>query len=212
MTDPTLLAAALPPVAAWAAHSLWMTRRLRIARTDPLTGLPTRDLFTSRAIRAVARNHMSVLLLDVDDFKHVNDTFGHATGDALLAAIGTRLQAWCAEHGGFAGRLGGDEFAALANLDDFATRDLDVLVARLQDVVHIDGRLPLSPRVSIGVCRPGDRPGSPLDVRLRAADEAMYAAKSLGARWRYAAEQPMHATAAGRRAGRRGTHTTLSSR
>ncbi|MCI3276255.1 GGDEF domain-containing protein [Streptomyces cylindrosporus] len=211
MTDPITLTAALP-LAGWAAHSLWMARRLRIARTDPLTGLPTRDPFTARALRTVARGRASVLLLDVDHFKHVNDTHGHAAGDALLAAIGGRLQEWSSEYGGFAGRLGGDEFAAVAHLDDLATHALDVLADRLQRCVDIDGHLRLSPRVSVGVCRPDDRPGLPLDARLRAADEAMYAAKSLGRRWRYAEPQSTHTTTAGRRAGRRGTHTSLSSR
>ncbi|WP_262063956.1 GGDEF domain-containing protein [Streptomyces sp. STR69] len=207
MTDPIALAAALP-AAGWATHTLWLARRLRIARTDPLTGLSTRDPFTSRALRTTARRPLSVLLLDVDRFKHVNDTFGHAAGDAVLAAIGRRLQQWSSEHGGFAGRLGGDEFAAAVDLDDSATTALDDLVHRLQQSVDIDEPAPLSPRVSIGFCRPADRPGLPFDVRLRAADEAMYAAKSLGTRWRYATLQPTHATTAGRRAGRRGTHTT----
>ncbi|MFD8034680.1 GGDEF domain-containing protein [Streptomyces sp. NPDC059717] len=211
MTDPTALAAALP-AAGWAAHTLWFARRLRAARIDPLTGLPTRALFTSRALRVTARRPLSVLLLDVDCFKHVNDTFGHAAGDAVLAAIGRRLQQWCAEHHGFAGRLGGDEFAAVADLNDITPDDLNTLVRLLQDSVDIDGPALLSPRVSIGICSPDDRPSLPFDVRLRAADEAMYTAKTLGTRWRYAAVQPTHATAAGRRAGRRGAHTALSSR
>ncbi|MET8808140.1 GGDEF domain-containing protein [Streptomyces sp. NPDC004546] len=211
MTDPTIVAVALPPLAAWAAHSLWLARRLRIARVDPLTGLPTRAAFTSRAIRATARRPLSVLLLDVDRFKDVNDTFGHAAGDTLLTAIGQRLQSWCAEHGGFAGRLGGDEFAAVADLDDLAPLDLNTLIRRLQESVDIDRPAPIVPRVSIGICRPADSPGAPFDLRLRAADEAMYGAKQLGTSWRYAAPQPTHATTAGRRAGRRGTHSALSS-
>ncbi|MEV0177709.1 GGDEF domain-containing protein [Streptomyces sp. NPDC050625] len=213
MTDPTTLAAALPPLAAWTAHTLWLARRLRIARTDPLTALPTRDPFTSRALRAVTRRPVSVLLLDIDRFKHVNDAFGHAAGDALLAAVGQRLHHWCTEHNGFAGRLGGDEFAAIADLDDAgAAEALNDLTHRLRANLDIADAVRISPRVSIGICRPDDRPGEPFTARLRAADEAMYAAKSLSTGWRYAAPHPTHATVGGRRAGRRGTHTALASR
>ncbi|MET7701340.1 GGDEF domain-containing protein [Streptomyces sp. NPDC005485] len=212
MTDLTAPALALP-LLGWATHSLWMARRLRVARTDPLTGLPTRDAFTSRALRATTRPGISVLLLDLNHFKHVNDSHGHAAGDTLLAAVGQRLQQWCTELGGFAGRLGGDEFAAVADLGDSSTNaTAHDLVHLLQQSVDINDSTALVPQVSIGICRPDDRPGLPLAARLRAADEAMYAAKSLGTRWRYAAPQSTHATVAGRRAGRHGTHASLPTR
>ncbi|MER5887270.1 GGDEF domain-containing protein [Streptomyces sp. NPDC001941] len=206
-TDPYLAAVALAPALGWAAHSLWMVRRLHAARLDPLTGLPTRHAFTVRARRGLRRRELSVLLLDLDDFKLVNDTFGHASGDRLLAAVAEQLHRWCAAHGGFAARIGGDEFAAVAEMGAQDTADLaHVLLNTTVDVGHAH----LTPVFSLGVCLPEDYPGACLAERLHAADQAMYAAKSLGSRWHIAGEHPTHRTAAGRRAGRHGTHAALS--
>src|SRR5215470_5915464 len=84
------------------------------ARHDPLTGLPNRRTFYQRGAAIVAdpaRRPLAVLLLDLDDFKRVNDEFGHATGDEVLVTIARRLAAYAG--GNLVARLGGDEFAGL---------------------------------------------------------------------------------------------------
>ncbi|MFD9629911.1 GGDEF domain-containing protein [Streptomyces violascens] len=205
-----LLALVALPLLGWLSHTLWLSKQLHAARRDPLTRLPARDAFTSRAHRAIRRPHASVLVLDVDRFKEINDTYGHAAGDAVLAAVGGRLGTWCRARGGFAGRLGGDEFAAVVDLGPLPDHDaVRALNDALTEPVAI-GATALHPRVSVGICGPDTRPGAPLPVRLRTADEAMYAAKTLGTRWRYAGAHSTHPTIAGRRAGRPGTHTSLT--
>ncbi|OAR24317.1 hypothetical protein A8W25_18025 [Streptomyces sp. ERV7] len=207
MTDLITTALAAASALGWVVHGLWMARRLNTARLDPLTGLATRHAFTVRARRVLRRREMSVLLLDLDGFKDVNDTYGHAAGDLLLAAVGQRLHSWCVEHGGFAGRLGGDEFAAVAAMDTDAAHDLS---HALRNTPIDVGQAVLVPRISLGICLPHHRPTAPLAERLHAADQAMYAAKTLGTRWRLASEHTTHPSAAGRRAGRPGTHAALS--
>ncbi|MET9886237.1 GGDEF domain-containing protein [Streptomyces sp. NPDC006430] len=162
------------PLVGWAAHAGLLTRRLADARRDPLTGLRTRAGWTNRAERFIRRHDSVVLLLDLDDFKHLNDTHGHPAGDAALAATAARLTAWCGRHG-IAGRLGGDEFVAVHRHPDYS-RALDDLTAALNVPVTYDGRtLPVS--VSVGSCRVADLPLRSLRDALAAADAAMYAAK-----------------------------------
>lgn len=210
----SLIVQALPiaaPTVGWAAHAFVLARRLRTARTDPLTGLMCRDEFTARALRAIRRPHAAVLLLDLNGFKQINDTHGHEAGDRVLAAVGRRLAVWCESHGGFAARLGGDEFTALvrlapdADLDAELTYGLSALISAPLDT----GGVTLAPRASIGLCRTDHRPGAGLSDLLRGADEAMYTAKRLGHHWRPAGPAPAYRTVAGRRAGRPGTHLAL---
>jgi diguanylate cyclase (GGDEF)-like protein len=85
------VAAGVPVVAGWSAHWVWLRGRLTAARRDPLTGLWTREAFTRRAARLLRDPRAVVVLADVDHFKQVNDTHGHAAGDALLAATAARL-------------------------------------------------------------------------------------------------------------------------
>ncbi|WP_372408670.1 GGDEF domain-containing protein [Streptomyces luteireticuli] len=209
-----LILQALPvaaPTVGWAVHALFLVRRLRTARTDPLTGLMCRDEFTSRALRAIRRPHTAVLLLDLNGFKQINDTHGHAVGDQVIAAVGHRLAAWCASRGGFAARLGGDEFTALvrlapdADLDAELTYGLSALISAPLDT----GGVTLAPRASIGLCHTAHRPGAELSELLRGADEAMYTAKRLGDHWRTAGPAGAYPTVTGRRAGRPGAHLTL---
>ncbi|WP_171172343.1 GGDEF domain-containing protein [Streptomyces sp. I05A-00742] len=199
------------PTIGWAAHALFLVRRLHTARTDPLTGLMRREEFTSRALRAVRHPHAAVLLLDLNGFKQINDTHGHAAGDQVLAAVGRRLAAWCASRGGFAARLGGDEFTAVVRLAPDADLDAELtygLSARLSAPLDA-GTITLAPRASIGLCHTAYRPGAALPELLRGADEAMYTAKRLGDHWRPAGRADAYPTVAGRRAGRPGTHLTL---
>jgi diguanylate cyclase (GGDEF)-like protein len=174
----TLAAAA--PAAGWALHSGVLVRRLAAARRDPLTGLHTRAGWTARAERLIRRHPSTaaVLLVDLDDFKALNDTRGHAAGDLVLASAASRLVAWCTRHG-IAGRLGGDEFvAAVPALDGAALTDLHD--ALHNPVPHHGSVLPLA--ASIGVCHVADLDLPALTDALAAADAAMYAAKGHGRR------------------------------
>lgn len=200
------------PLAGWAAHAAFLAGRLRLAHTDPLTGLPTRAAFTARAHRAIRHPHAAVLLLDLNGLKYVNDQFGHSAGDQLLATFGQRLAVWTEQHGGIAGRLGGDEFAVIVRLAPDADLHAELtegLAAGLAERLDLAEAV-LSPRAAIGVCLAAHRPGTPLTVRLRAADEAMYRAKRGGHRWQAAGRPDTFCSVNGRRVGRTGTHHTPS--
>ncbi|XVU28199.1 putative bifunctional diguanylate cyclase/phosphodiesterase [Actinoplanes sp. CA-054009] len=146
---------------------------------DPLTGMPNRTLFTS-ALAAGGPFH--VALLDIDDFKIINDRLGHGTGDQMLRTIAARLSATIGP-GDVAARLGGDEFTVL--LTGRTGDEAEKLLTELLDVVRqplVVGRFEMSPRVSMGATAAVD--GDTPEELLRRADVAMYAAKSLGGdRW-----------------------------
>ena len=149
---------------------------------DALTGLANRALFTNRVEHALvlrsqlARAEVAVLFLDLDDFKGVNDTLGHAAGDTLLRGVGVRLRDSLSPSYTVA-RLGGDEFAVLieevagpASAVDAAER----LVGSLQKPFEIEGR-EVFVSASVGIAL-----GTVADDLLRAADVAMYRAKASG--------------------------------
>ncbi|MFD7697517.1 GGDEF domain-containing protein [Streptomyces sp. NPDC059805] len=198
----TMLAAAAPVASGWTAHTLWLRRRLNVARRDPLTGLRTREAFTRRATALLRDPRAVVVLADVDRFKQINDTFGHAAGDALLKTTADRL-AYHVGRSGVAGRLGGDEFAAVLIDDHGTASDMLAVLAR-----PVDGQDPaVHTTVSLGWVRAADFPGDDLSGLLRRADEAMYAAKQARAGTRRAGLGRLFATVAGRRAGRAGART-----
>lgn len=200
----TALAAAGPLAAGWSVHTVWLRRSLRTARRDPLTGLRTRDGFTRRATVLLKDPRAVVVLADVDHFKQINDTHGHAAGDALLKATAARLAHYVGRDG-VAGRLGGDEFAAVV-IDTHGT--ITDLLAVLHGVLArpADGMDPaVRTTVSLGWVGAADHPGEDLSGLLRRADEAMYAAKQARAGVRRAGLGRLLATWSGRRAGRRGT-------
>ncbi|MFC9031227.1 GGDEF domain-containing protein [Streptomyces arboris] len=199
----TALAAAAPLAAGWSVHTVWLRRSLRSARRDPLTGLRTRDGFTRRANVLLKDPRAVVVLADVDHFKQINDTHGHAAGDALLRATADRLAHYVGRDG-VAGRLGGDEFAAVV-IDTHGT--IGDLLAVLHGVLArpADGMNPaVRTTVSLGWVGAADHPGEDLSGLLRRADEAMYAAKQARAGVRRAGLGRLMATLSGRRAGRRG--------
>ncbi|WP_235500136.1 putative bifunctional diguanylate cyclase/phosphodiesterase [Arthrobacter sp. Leaf69] len=149
-----------------------------LAFQDPLTGLANRMLFNDRAAAALLTpGPVHVLLLDLDDFKEVNDVLGHHAGDQMLVEVSRRLQNCVGPHGTVA-RLGGDEFVVLLvdcnDSDAVAQR----VVAALNAPVSIEGTL-MRPGLSLGVASrgPGTMTSSEL---LRQADLAMYAAKEAG--------------------------------
>ena len=171
-------------------------REAQEALVDPLTRLPNRALFVDRLAHASAMakrsgNRMAVLFLDMDGFKNVNDTLGHAAGDDLLRTVASRLLEALREQDTVA-RLGGDEFAVLiedvvrdSDVLDVARRIADALAQPLQIHHH-----PLVTRASIGIAF-GPSRGAP-DVLLRHADLAMYRAKSEGLGGFVVFEQAMH--------------------
>ncbi len=163
----------------------------RLAFQDPLTGLANRLLFKERADAALlTQNPVQVLLLDLDDFKEVNDVLGHHAGDEMLVEISRRLRDCVGPHGTVA-RLGGDEFVVLlvgcSDADSVARRVVDAL----NRTVSIDG-LQLQPGLSLGVATRTDASVTSSEL-LRQADLAMYAAKEAGKN-RYVHFRPeMHA-------------------
>jgi diguanylate cyclase (GGDEF)-like protein len=191
---------ALVPLALLPVLALWIgARRAALdahrAFHDSLTDLPNRLLLHQRLDRALVRargehSPLSLLLVDLDDFKAVNDTLGHAYGDRLLGDVAARMRAALGPDDLLA-RLGGDEFAVLpagpcdaARGGAIATR----LVSALQEPFEVDGIL-LDVRASVGLaCYPEH--GSAPDELLRGADVALYVAK--------AAQSPVEVYSAGK--------------
>ena len=148
---------------------------------DPLTGLANRALFRDRVSHALAlsqrRGHpITVLFLDLDDFKTVNDSLGHAEGDRLLIAAAERFLA-CARSADTVARLGGDEFAILIEGADGREGLPERLGAAMAHPFSLSGNQ-LRVTVSIGVA--SSSPDDTSDDVLRNADVAMYAAKRRG--------------------------------
>jgi diguanylate cyclase (GGDEF)-like protein len=143
---------------------------------DALTGLPNRTVLARRiaAVLAAGPPAFSVALIDLDDFKAINDDLGHAVGDALLTAVADRIAAQLPA-GGVAARLGGDEYALLLPGDQAAT--LAAIAVQLRRSVHAAGH-ELVVEASIGVAEAV--PGDTADELLRRADVAMYEAKRQG--------------------------------
>lgn len=204
----TTTAAALP-LAGWGVHTAWMRRRLEQARRDPLTGLLGREVFEARAARLLRRGPAAVVLADLDGFKALNDTLGHAAGDeAIRAAGGSFHDAVSGPQGGIAARLGGDEFAAVVPTPhpEALRWLLRGLHSELTAPTRIDGR-ELTLGASVGGCWTGDLPTPDLSTALRRADEVMYQVKRGGGGWLAAAPgAPSLASVNGRRAGRTGAH------
>ncbi|MGW0822875.1 putative bifunctional diguanylate cyclase/phosphodiesterase [Streptomyces sp. NPDC002845] len=159
--------------------------RLRYEAThDALTGLPNRTLFFERLEKALSAGdgqRFGLCYLDLDGFKTINDSLGHAAGDRLLVEVADRLQSCATAPGEMVARLGGDEFVALTTgpdtqreVDDLADRIMNALVTP----VRIDGR-ELLVRGSIGIVEGPAGERGPAEV-LRSADITMYRAKSAG--------------------------------
>lgn len=152
---------------------------------DPLTGLPNRALFLDRLGVALDRSRrtaspVAVLFLDVDNFKQVNDSLGHAAGDRLLEALAERLRSMLRPMDTVA-RFGGDEFTFL--FEDIASEREAVLIAeRISSAASLPLTVPegeVSVTVSIGIAM-GRDPGIASEAVIREADAAMYRAKELG--------------------------------
>jgi diguanylate cyclase len=151
----------------------------RLALSDTLTGMPNRTRFAvALGERIVAQQPSTALLIDVDDFKMINDTLGPAAGDQLLYQVSQRLREHCLP-GELPARLGGDEFAVLLPSDEPACAEAAAtrLLAGIGQPFHVaDQQLLLHASVGIAVAAPGET----ADEVQRNADIAMYAAKEAG--------------------------------
>ena len=155
----------------------------RQAYYDAVTGLANRNFLNDeleRLVDGTTKPQSAVLLVDLDDFKTVNDSLGHVAGDQLLAAVAQRLVSVIGDQG-VVTRIGGDEFAIVVRdvgSQEFARKLADALIERVSELVPIDGR-ELTIGASVGIrltC------GSPDDTTslLRDADLALYNAKANG--------------------------------
>ncbi|MFD9224177.1 putative bifunctional diguanylate cyclase/phosphodiesterase [Streptomyces sp. NPDC060064] len=159
--------------------------RLRYEAThDALTGLPNRTLFFERLEKALSAGdgaRFGLCYLDLDGFKAINDSLGHAAGDRLLVEVADRLQSCATAPGEMVARLGGDEFVALTTGPD-TQREVDDLAARilaaLASPIRVDGR-EFTVRGSIGIVEGPAGERTTAEV-LRSADITMYRAKSAG--------------------------------
>ena len=160
---------------------------------DALTGLPNRALFADRVEHALARAQragepIAVLLIDLDDFKSINDSLGHATGDQVLIEVAARLDA-SVRGADTVARLGGDEFAVILEDGESAAnaeRSAERILAVFSTPFELDGRLFVI-AASVGIARAGR--GTSASELVRDADVAMYKAKTHGKN-RHAAYDP----------------------
>lgn len=174
------------------------TRALELAACDHLTGLHNRRMFNELvashlALARRSRKHYALLYLDLDRFKHINDTLGHHVGDQLLQAVAQRLRSQV-RGSDIVGRMGGDEFALLVTAMEHMG-DMEPLAAKLLDCLSqpyditegmVCHRLQASPSMGIAFF---PRDGHDVDTLCRHADAAMYASKKAG-RGRYTYYDP----------------------
>jgi diguanylate cyclase (GGDEF)-like protein len=173
-------------LAASAAHIVaWRTNENQLLR-DPLTGLPSRLLFLNRLTGAVERlqrrrgRHVAVLFLDLDRFKVINDSLGHAAGDKLILAVADRLRHSLRRHEMVA-RFGGDEFAILCE-DIVDEQDAIAVAERVLRAFSLPFNLSHGDTMSaasLGIALAAD-PDQDVEDLIRDADAAMYRAKEAG--------------------------------
>lgn len=155
------------------------------AQHDALTGLPNRVLLNDRlqeALKRMERSHnkLALMFLDLDNFKHINDGFGHTTGDSLLVELSRSLQGQL-RNGDTLARQGGDEFLILLNdidtIDDVSLVAMRLLGSLKQPFFHQDVEYFVTASIGITIA-PAD--GNTAEILIKNADMAMYRAKSLG--------------------------------
>lgn len=160
-------------------------RLTRLASVDSLTGLPNRGVFNDRLEHAIHKLHrnsgrLAVFFIDLDHFKHINDSLGHKAGDALLCEVSRRIRS-CVRESDTVARLGGDEFTVV--LEDITSAQY---VGRVAEKILTTTALPymidnievnISPSIGISLF-PAD--GRDVDMLIRNADAAMYHAKNSG--------------------------------
>jgi two-component system, cell cycle response regulator len=156
------------------------------ATSDPLTGMWNRRAITAflETMIAQGRRHArsgAVLMADIDNFKAVNDTHGHPTGDVVLREVARRFSSTL-RAGDHVGRFGGEEFLiCLADCSrDDAVHCADRLVQTLRDSAIAVGESVVTPTVSIGVAHRDDLSATDITLLIQEADAALYAAKQAG--------------------------------
>lgn len=167
-----------------------------LAQYDPLTELSNRTLFLDRLRSALQRAkrdslRLAVLYLDMDNFKQVNDTYGHSAGDLLLQEVARRLRQ-CVRESDTVGRLGGDEFAVIVDnigRQEDATLVAEKIIATLSAPYLLDGHHLIS-APSLGIAVHPDHGQSELQL-VQQADEAMYVAKRSGGKRYVVVEKPL---------------------
>jgi diguanylate cyclase (GGDEF)-like protein len=180
LTGVTLSLGVSAPIAWWLLASLASTKR-RACR-DPLTGLANRAAAEDLHLRATATGRMmTLMLLDLDKFKNVNDTYGHDAGDRLIQVIAARLATQARALGGLAARLAGDEFVVIIPAGGACEhrRQADALQNSVAAQVVVPGhyeRHTITPSATIGMAIPRDGQDSWSSL-LKAADIALYSEK-----------------------------------
>ena len=169
---------------------------------DPLTGLPNRKLFNDYmrdAFEKQRQHSLAVALIDLDDFKAINDCAGHAAGDAMLNHVAERLQQCMEGKQGLAARLGGDEFAlAWEMVEGEQAADMgQTILDAMADKLEFE-KLKFAPKCSIGIAAwPVVQAASPTEL-LKASDDALYAAKHQGKNTYQLYDQKIHDVSARR--------------
>ena len=161
------------------------TKMAHLAQHDSLTNLPNRVLLNDRIAQAITlanrhHTHLALLFLDLDNFKHINDSLGHATGDKLLRLVTERLKE-CVRESDTVSRVGGDEFVILL-AENKNSEDAGVSAQKILDALqamHLIGKSQLHITTSIGISvYPAD--GINAETLIKSADTAMYHAKGKG--------------------------------
>jgi diguanylate cyclase (GGDEF)-like protein len=177
------LAEALSNQAAQAISRIHLEEALRrAAMHDEVTGLPNRRLVEEDVTRTLLEGYtaLSVIFIDLDGFKAVNDLLGHAAGDALLREVARRVRG-VIRAADVLGRFGGDEFIAVAAVESVG--DARMLADRIRLAIaepYADLPSELSITASVGVVTVGNDGAPVMDQLIRAADNAMYQAKLAG--------------------------------
>ena len=166
--------------------SAYLKQLIQLADNDYLTGIPNRRAFTNRALSEIERSRrhgraLSLLLVDADHFKRVNDVHGHPAGDAVLIALATMLHL-AARTEDIVGRIGGEEFALL--LPETSPGQASVLAERLRQAVaqaplDADG-VPIAMTISIGIASVPLAAKDPFKSAMQTADTMLYHAKESG--------------------------------
>ncbi|QSP93902.1 diguanylate cyclase [Marinobacter salinisoli] len=162
------------------------TEAQKLAEEDPLTGLKNRrgcqQFFEQRVGQGRKIRDMAVMLLDLDGFKSVNDSLGHAAGDYLLQLIAERLQSCVRSNTDLVGRFGGDEFVVMVEVGNNTQEAIDrvarQILKEVSSPVCIDGAAPVQVGVSIGIALTSQFKS--FDELIDGADKAMYQVKAAG--------------------------------